>query len=79
MTVGAASGVRKLIANKQLEPRPRSAGPRKATMHHPAHQPHHDTPPGPVLPGQPEEDPIPPEMAPEQDLPVVPTSPAEPG
>jgi hypothetical protein len=38
----------------------------------PGHVPephHHDAPTGPVLPGQPEEDPIPPEMAPDEDMP----------
>lgn len=37
-----------------------------------------EPPPGKVLPGQPDEDPIPPEMAPEQDLPELP-QPGPPG
>ena len=37
--------------------------------HHPhTPEPHHDAPSGPVLPGQPVEDPIPPEMSPEDTL-----------
>lgn len=43
-------------------------------MHRTPHQPepHHDAPSGPVLPGQPEEDPIPPEMSPDEDMPELP-------
>jgi hypothetical protein len=49
-------------------------GPGASAMspNRPVHTPdphHHDAPTGPVLPGQPDEDPIPPEMSPDQDMP----------
>lgn len=38
-------------------------------VHTPEPPHHHDAPTGPVLPGQPDQDPIPPEMAPDEEMP----------
>lgn len=43
-----------------------------ATSHPPEKRPPQEPPPGRVLPGQPVEDPIPPEMAPDSDMPELP-------
>jgi hypothetical protein len=47
--------------------------------HTPERRPPQEPPPGKVLPGQPVEDPIPPEMAPDQDMPELPHPPPERG